>query len=78
MGNEITKKYELPKHHSFTGGPNYLYKVYSPAISKATGQEVSVFVLDVDSTDRLLGVQRKEQALKLGSANNSGKIAIVV
>ena len=65
MGNEITKRYDLPKHHSFTGGPNYLYKVYSPAISKTTGEEVSIFVLDVDNSFKGVSKSDKEQLLDI-------------
>jgi hypothetical protein len=40
MGNELAKKYDMPKVHTASGGHECLWKIY-PATTKATGEPVS-------------------------------------
>lgn len=39
MGNELAKKYDMPKTHSASGGHECLWKIYQ-ATAKATGEQV--------------------------------------
>jgi hypothetical protein len=41
MGNELAKKYDMPKTHSASGGHECLWKIYQ-ATAKATGEQVCV------------------------------------
>jgi hypothetical protein len=47
MGNDITKKYDMPSESSASGGPGRLWKLF-PAQNKQTGMPVTVFVLEKD------------------------------
>lgn len=39
MGNELAKKYDMPKTHTASGGHECLWKIYQ-ATTKATGEPV--------------------------------------
>jgi hypothetical protein len=40
MGNELTKRYDMEKNHSATGGPGHLWKVYHATVKGKEEDEV--------------------------------------
>lgn len=54
MGNEITKKYELPEHHNATAGHGQLWKIFPGVKMTKDGQKrgVSVWIMTKESLSR--------------------------
>jgi SCY1-like protein 2 len=47
LGEEFNKHYETPKDCTASGGHELSWKIF-PAVSRKSGQEVSIFVFDKD------------------------------
>lgn len=64
LGEEFSKHYETPKDCTASGGHELSWKIF-PAVSRKSGQEVSIFVFDKDDLKKLKLKEHQERVLEV-------------
>ncbi|GAB9475613.1 Scy1 protein kinase [Globisporangium polare] len=64
LGEEFNKHYETPKDCTASGGHELSWKIF-PAISRKSGQEVSIFVFDKDDLKKFKKKEHQERILEV-------------
>lgn len=64
LGEEFNKHYETPKDCTASGGHELSWKIF-PAISRKSGQEVSIFVFDKDDLKKIKKKEHQERILEV-------------
>lgn len=64
LGEEFNKHYETPKDCTASGGHELAWRIF-PAVSRKTGQEVSIFVFDKEDLKKLKRKEDQERYLDI-------------